>query len=319
MGTIRALVARVEALERECKHPVEPGAGPSSAPSGKKSARLAAKAPKSRILSDLVSRIRVLESAAPSDESTVQSVQACPPDALEASSSSFLPVSYFPTRASVQGQLSLSIPTGSQTLPTTSTGVVPPAIVASPAAYTDGAFPGISTWSSSGSDPGTFFPVDPWQIEIEAAIASVLAPSTQRAYQRSFGKFQAFRAGSALPLAWPIPLSHLLQFMLYLKGQNISVSTIAGHLSALAFISKARGMQDHSVDFRVRKVLEGWSHSAPRATDRRRPITPNVLLQILPLFSSLCSSQYELHLFTAVTLMMFYGALYTIQYNRVKQ
>ncbi|XP_061464864.1 integrase/recombinase xerD homolog [Rhineura floridana] len=305
LGTIRALVARVEALEKERRQPQDADAGTSTAPAGKKSARLASKVPKNRILADLVSRIGVLEAAVPIEEPLAAGSLAALPAVPDTISSPAVPV--IPAVGPLQAPLPFS-PPAATALPAGASGFVAPPVVASPAAYADGALSGACIWSGTGSSPSPTVPVEPWQLEVGAAIAAALAPSTQKAYEHSFAKFQRFRTISELPMAWPIPVSHLLQFMIYLKGHNNSVSTIAGQLSALAFISKVRGLPDHSVDFRVRKVLEGWSHSAPRPTDRRRPITPDVLLQILAMFRCLCSSQYESHLFAAVTLTMFYGA-----------
>ncbi|XP_061464726.1 uncharacterized protein LOC133376496 [Rhineura floridana] len=131
MGTIRALVAWVDALEGECLQPCDARAGPSTAPTGKKSARIAERSSKSGIIVSLVSRIGVLEAAAPVQESAVL------PSPL---TSSVVPVTSFssvpscPAVGSFPGQIQSSptsvLPGSSEA---SALGTSP--LVASPAAY----------------------------------------------------------------------------------------------------------------------------------------------------------------------------------------
>ncbi|XP_061477771.1 uncharacterized protein LOC133382123 isoform X2 [Rhineura floridana] len=132
MGTIRALVARVEALEKERRQPLDVEAGSSSAPAGKKSARLAARVPKSSILADLVSRIGVLEAAAPFEEPVVAAPPAGLPVVTASISSPVGPV--LPAVGSLQAQLP-SQPPATMAMPAGASGLVAPPVVASPAAY----------------------------------------------------------------------------------------------------------------------------------------------------------------------------------------
>ncbi|XP_061485609.1 uncharacterized protein LOC133386017 [Rhineura floridana] len=132
MGTIRALVARVDALERERLQPCDAGAGPSTASTGKKSARLVEKCTKSRILASLVSRIGVLEAAAPVQEPAVLPSPVASSVVLLASS--------FPmfSRPDVDGLLQGQAQSPqSSVLPgsSESSALVASPLVASPAAY----------------------------------------------------------------------------------------------------------------------------------------------------------------------------------------
>ncbi|XP_061439934.1 uncharacterized protein LOC133364013 [Rhineura floridana] len=103
LQTIRALVARVEALEKERKQPLDAEAGTSSAPAGKKSARLASRMPTNRLFADLVSRIGVLEAAAHCEEPATQTPSARLPT-VPASVSSVTP-SFQPAVGTMQDQL----------------------------------------------------------------------------------------------------------------------------------------------------------------------------------------------------------------------
>ncbi|XP_061482204.1 uncharacterized protein LOC133384300 [Rhineura floridana] len=131
-GTIRALVARVEALEKERRQPLDAEAGTSTTPAGKKSARLASKKPKNRILADLVSRIGVLEAAVPSEEPAIRTHTAC------------LPADQAPISAVTPSVLSAAghmrsqqpVPHDAAALTPMVSGFAAPSVIASPSAYT---------------------------------------------------------------------------------------------------------------------------------------------------------------------------------------
>ncbi|XP_061440326.1 uncharacterized protein LOC133364167 [Rhineura floridana] len=132
LGTIRALVARVEALEKERRQPLDADAGTSTTPAGKKSARLASKVPKNRILADLVSRIGVLEAAVPIEEPLAAGSPAALPAVPDTISSPAVPV--IPAVGPLQAPLPFS-PPAATALPAGASGCVARPVVASPAAY----------------------------------------------------------------------------------------------------------------------------------------------------------------------------------------
>ncbi|XP_054850615.1 uncharacterized protein LOC129340074 [Eublepharis macularius] len=136
-----------------------------------------------------------------------------------------------------------------------------------------------------------------------------IAPSTRRAYERAVGMFQEFREGVGLKQVWPIPAVHLLQFCVAQRARGLAVKTIRGQLAALAFASKARGLPDSTGDFRIRKMLEGWSRESGVVRDLRQPISPAILRGLGSRWGEICSSGYECQLFHATSLTAFFGAL----------
>ncbi|XP_054832646.1 vomeronasal type-2 receptor 26-like [Eublepharis macularius] len=99
------------------------------------------------------------------------------------------------------------------------------------------------------------------------------------------------------------------QAVVHVRGRGLSVKSIRGQLSALAFICKARGLPEVTGDFRIRKMLEGWSRETSGPRDLRQPISPSVLKGLGAAWETVCSSDYERLLFHAAALVAFFGAL----------
>ncbi|XP_053145691.1 uncharacterized protein LOC128342435 [Hemicordylus capensis] len=150
--------------------------------------------------------------------------------------------------------------------------------------------------------------VEPWRLEAQRAVWASLAPSTRAAYTRQCRTFQDFRTQVGLCQDWPPPAEQLMQFLVYLKGKSLSTGAMAGYLAALAFQSKSQGMADTTGDFRVRRMLEGWTREHPVAVDSRRPLLPTAIRGAVVHYSGICRSSYEASLFRAATLVLFFGA-----------
>ncbi|XP_053114245.1 uncharacterized protein LOC128328362 isoform X1 [Hemicordylus capensis] len=172
----------------------------------------------------------------------------------------------------------------------------------------DAALPEAGTWSHQGARAGARMVVEPWDVEAFRAIQASIAPRTRVAYDKRVRAFLQFRAQVGLVHVWPVPPEQLMQYLVHLHAQGLAVSTMAGHLAALAFFGKARGLPDHSGDFRVRRMLEGWARETPVQPDRRRPVTPEALQLALRQLAGVCASPYEEVLFRAAALVAFFGA-----------
>ena len=136
-----------------------------------------------------------------------------------------------------------------------------------------------------------------------------LAPRTNKKYRAAEAEFSEFRRANHLEQLWPAPVTHIQQFIVNLHWKGLTPGTIRGKLAALSFYAKARGMRDSAGDFRIRKMLEGWSREEGQSQDDRAPISPTILGQICDLWGVLCKDRYEESLFRAAALMAFFGAL----------
>uniref|UniRef100_A0ABM5EUS7 Integrase/recombinase xerD homolog n=1 Tax=Pogona vitticeps TaxID=103695 RepID=A0ABM5EUS7_9SAUR len=148
-----------------------------------------------------------------------------------------------------------------------------------------------------------------WQDEATRAIGMALAPRTKNKYTSTWVEFSEFRRLGHLEQAWPAPVEHIQQFIVELHWRGLTPGTIRGKLAALSFYAKANGIGDASSDFRIRKMLEGWSRERGRRKDERTPISPAILSRICDCWGALCRDKYEESLFRAAALLAFFGAM----------
>ncbi|XP_060110657.1 vomeronasal type-2 receptor 26-like [Heteronotia binoei] len=71
---------------------------------------------------------------------------------------------------------------------------------------------------------------------------------------------------------------------------------------------KAKGHRDATKDFRIQKMLEGWSRESGPRVDCRQPISPSILKGLHASWALVCGSPYEEALFHSAALMAFLGA-----------
>ncbi|KAJ7329210.1 hypothetical protein JRQ81_015384 [Phrynocephalus forsythii] len=80
-------------------------------------------------------------------------------------------------------------------------------------------------------------------------------------------------------------------------------------LSALYYYARAQGFAIPDCQFRISKMVEGWSRERGRPRDTRTPISPNMLCRLADVWPRVCSTSYEVALFQAATLVAFFAAL----------
>ena len=76
-----------------------------------------------------------------------------------------------------------------------------------------------------------------------------LAERTRKGYSAVSTEFVKFKMMVDLEQAWPVPVEHLQQFMVYLYRKGLAPATIQGKLSALSFHAKSNGYRDVTGDF----------------------------------------------------------------------
>ena len=90
-----------------------------------------------------------------------------------------------------------------------------------------------------------------------------------------------------------------------MSREGLSPRTVQTYISGLGFWHKMNDYPDPTAHFVVRKLLFGYTKLHARV-DARQPITVAMLRQIIPLFSSVCSSPFETSLFRAATLLAYF-------------
>nr|XP_060644485.1 uncharacterized protein LOC132783356 isoform X2 [Anolis sagrei ordinatus] len=145
-----------------------------------------------------------------------------------------------------------------------------------------------------------------WRDETVMGMALALAPSSQNTYTRVVREFHEFRQFYELPDTTPIPYDHLAQFCVYSHRRGLAPHTIRSQLSALAYWSKAQGLPDTTSDFRLHKIIAGWSRQQGPSRDAREPLSPTILKGWKETWPKVCRSQYEQILFHAAALTAFF-------------
>lgn len=81
------------------------------------------------------------------------------------------------------------------------------------------------------------------------------------------------------------------------------------YISAIAFYHKLKGFKDPRKNFLINKALHGLKRTRGLVKDSRCPITLSVLEKIVSVLPSICSSLYEVKLFTCAFNLAYYALL----------
>lgn len=135
-----------------------------------------------------------------------------------------------------------------------------------------------------------------------------MAESTWQTYKTAFDSFNRFRYLYGLPLSWPAPLEHIIQFIASLSAEGKASGSIRTYISGLSYMYKIHGLTDITKAFIVTKLLEGAARQNP-THDTRAPITFNILTTLLQALEKVCLNSYEICLFKAAFCLAFFGFL----------
>ena len=100
-----------------------------------------------------------------------------------------------------------------------------------------------------------------------------MAPSTHKTYLRGFEVFNTFRNTTGLNNVWPIPVLHLVEFVVYMNKLKFAHSTILCYISGISYFIKLYDMEDNTTKFIIRKLIEGIKRSNLSHNDNSLPIT----------------------------------------------
>lgn len=100
----------------------------------------------------------------------------------------------------------------------------------------------------------------------------------------------------------------LLYYVARKMEEGASVAVINMQLAGLAFLFKLQGQRDVTKDFWVRQALKGYRKNRI-VKDARRPVTFSILGRIVKKLREVCSSEYEVELFKAAFVMVFFWGI----------
>ena len=135
-----------------------------------------------------------------------------------------------------------------------------------------------------------------------------VAANTANVYENAISIFEKFRYQYGLVRAWPPTLSDLINFLAFLAKSNYAPCTARSYISGISFYLKVRGLHDTTNSFIVKKMLSGMQRLSKRC-DCHKPVTLDILTNIINILPSIALSSYEVRLFAAAFTLAFFAFL----------
>lgn len=133
-----------------------------------------------------------------------------------------------------------------------------------------------------------------------------VSKNTMNVYETALSSFTSFRTSFQIEDTWPPPLDHLINYIAFLSKKGYSYKTAKSYLSGINYKMKINNWNDYSGSFILGKMLNGMQRLG-KHVDSRKPITIDVLKQILPVLRNVCDSYYETIMFSAAFSLSFFG------------
>ena len=122
--------------------------------------------------------------------------------------------------------------------------------------------------------------------------------NTANLYQNAVSTFENFRYQYNLPRLWPPSMSDVINCVAFLAKFKCSPSTAKSYMSGISFYLKMNGFHDITDSFIFKKMLKGIQRLEKRG-DCRKPITLDLLSNIVQILPHIAFSTYEVALFSA--------------------
>ena len=123
------------------------------------------------------------------------------------------------------------------------------------------------------------------------------------------GSFVIFATRYQQPSSLPISIGLLCCFITYLHEKNSPPNSITQTISGLSYAHKIKNITDFTHSFTVRQLLVSLHKQNPNVTDKRLPITEDILFKLLDNLGILQIGNYEIVLFKAMMMLAFTFAL----------
>ncbi|CAH2222041.1 micronuclear linker histone poly -like, partial [Pelobates cultripes] len=134
-----------------------------------------------------------------------------------------------------------------------------------------------------------------------------LAPSTWSSYAKVWKEWEETVEEVGGDLSEGHRLDVFLWLLCRLFAKGASPAMVDRHMSALAFWFKFQGWEDLTKHFLVRQAVRGFRRGKT-STDVRRPVSFAVLQGLVGKLPELCSSPFEVVLFSGAFVWAFFGA-----------
>ena len=134
-----------------------------------------------------------------------------------------------------------------------------------------------------------------------------LSQSSKNLYIQVLSKLGQFAASTLNRDKWFPTSSWIVSlYVSYMTEKGYAPSTVASHVSVIAFFHKLLGLSDPTEQFFVKRMLLG-AKKLYRTYDSRVPISLDVLKKLVDSTDFVCKSDYESALFKSMYILMFHG------------
>ena len=146
--------------------------------------------------------------------------------------------------------------------------------------------------------------VEPFILDFGNLVENSLSENTWNVYDNAEKSFEKNWKKYDLEKVWPVPISHLINFIVYLAKHYYSPNTAKSYVATVGFKMKLNNLTDSTDSLIVKQLLKDMSKTYKRA-DIRRPITVEILADIIRILPQICNSTYEAKLCSAVVVLAF--------------
>ena len=144
---------------------------------------------------------------------------------------------------------------------------------------------------------------------MRSLLKSSLARSTRRSYRAAYRSYRSFHTTHyGTQPRRNISENKLTGFIAYCYAKGLKYSTICSRVSALNYINKLQGGNPIGQSLLVKRILIGYKKRSSQS-DKRRPITVQILKRLIKALPRLLHSNYNVHLFCAMFSLSFFALL----------
>ncbi|XP_044136651.1 uncharacterized protein LOC122928152 [Bufo gargarizans] len=144
--------------------------------------------------------------------------------------------------------------------------------------------------------------------QLMSLVRSSVSPATWQTHGNSWVQWWGIVGERDVGARDDLRLEVTVEWLLYLRSLRVSAAVAQRRLSGIAFHFKLRGWSDVTKHFVIRQALKGWRKKYV-SRESRRPVSFGLLGKLISLLPQVCSSPFEVALFSGSFSLAFFAAL----------
>ncbi|XP_070191999.1 uncharacterized protein [Littorina saxatilis] len=135
------------------------------------------------------------------------------------------------------------------------------------------------------------------------------AKGTQQAYRRTWVSVTSFLKQRGFSTSLPMSTAAVCLYIGSLHEEGKAASTVMSAVSAISCVHKLNGLGDPTIDYTVKRLLQGCKRVGDKGKDTRLPITVPILNSIMEKSEVAIGENYEKIRFRAMCTLAFHSLL----------